>query len=237
MDLYSYCNGDPVNRYDPDGRVATGVLTGQSYNAASSVGSALGSSGLFGEARTLYQLSIGVNQATSLIENKAGFPSGSLNALPFALGPEAAPLSAAFAGIRYLGAAAEGLADFRALSTDAGLVIPAARGPVRAFEVGTADDLLVRSVRGDGLDVHHVAQAHPLEQIIPGYNRATAPAITVPRAQHSTIPTVRGPYTGTARDQLAKDIWDLRNYTDAPNPSLQELINMNKQMYPGAYTK
>jgi len=113
----------------------------------------------------------------------------------------------------------------------------AARGPVQAFEVGTADALKARSVVGDGLDIHHVAQAHPLEQVIPGYNRATGPAITVPRAQHSTIPTVRGPFTGTARDQLAKDIWDLRNYTDAPNSSLQDLINLNKQMYPGPYTK
>ena len=113
----------------------------------------------------------------------------------------------------------------------------AAKAPVQAFEVGTADALKARSVVGDGLDIHHVAQAHPLEQVIPGYNRATGPAITVPRAQHSTIPTVRGPFTGIARDQLANDIWDLRNYTDAPNSSLQDLINLNKQMYPGPYTK
>jgi hypothetical protein len=93
----------------------------------------------------------------------------------------------------------------------------AAKGGVRAFEVGPADDLLARSLRGDKLDIHHVGQAHPFEQIIPGYDRATAPAIAIPRAQHSAIPTVRGPYTGTARDQLAKDIRDLRNCTDAPN--------------------
>ncbi len=82
--------------------------------------------------------------------------------------------------------ALEGNVDFRQSSL-------AAKGPVRAFEVGTADDLLARSIRGDKLDIHHVGQAHPLEQIIPGYNRTTAPAIAVPRAQHSTIPTVRGP--------------------------------------------
>ena len=165
MDLYSYCNGDPVNRYDPDGRVATGVLTGQSYNAASSVGSALGSSGLFGEARTLYQLSIGVNQATSLIENKAGFPSGSLNALPFALGPEAAPLSAAFAGIRYIGAAAEGLADFRALSTDAGLVIPAAKtaGSTADLAKGTT---LARNLR-EQLAIEQAMSRPAAGQVLP----------------------------------------------------------------------
>ncbi|MEI7728027.1 MAG: RHS repeat-associated core domain-containing protein [Verrucomicrobiota bacterium] len=113
----------------------------------------------------------------------------------------------------------------------------AAKGPVRAFEVGTADDLLARSVKNDKLDIHHVGQAHPFEQIISDYNRGSAPAIAVPRAQHTTIPTVRGQCTATARDQLAKDIRDLRNYTDAPNSSLRELIDLNKQKYPNALQK
>jgi hypothetical protein len=69
-------------------------------------------------------------------------------------------------------------------------------GPAQIFEVGTANNLATRSVRGDKLEVHHVGQAHPLAQIIPGYNRATAPAIIIPRPQHLTIPTVRGPYMG-----------------------------------------
>ena len=94
-----------------------------------------------------------------------------------------------------------------------------------------------RSLVGDELDVHHAGQAHPFEQIIPGYNRNTGPAIAVPRAQHGNIPTVRGSVTGNARDQLAKDIRDLRNYTDAPNSSLRELIDLNNQMYPGSFVK
>ena len=109
--------------------------------------------------------------------------------------------------------------------------------PVRPFEVGTADDLWSRSVRGDGLDIHHVGQAHPLEQIITGYDRSKGPAISIPRRQHSRIPTVRGSYTGTARSQLAKDIWDLRNYTDAMNGVLKELIELNKKLFPEAYNK
>jgi len=76
-----------------------------------------------------------------------------------------------------------------------------------------------------------------MEQLVPGYDRATGPAITVPRSEHVNIPTVRGPVTGTPRDQLAKDIWDLRNNTNAPNSSLQELINLNKTMYPNSFIK
>lgn len=106
-----------------------------------------------------------------------------------------------------------------------------------AFEVGKADGLRARSVKGDGLDVHHAGQAHPMEQLVPGYDRATGPAIMVPRGEHVTIPTVQGQVAGTPRRQLAKDIKDLRNYTSAPNSSLQELIDLNKTMYPNSFTK
>lgn len=41
----------------------------------------------------------------------------------------------------------------------------------------------------------------------------------------------------TARDLLAKDIRDLRNYTNAPNSAIKELIDLNKSMYPNAYKK
>lgn len=76
-----------------------------------------------------------------------------------------------------------------------------------------------------------------MQQTIPGYNRATAPSITVPAAEHQMIPTQRGTYQGTARDQVAKDVRDLRNYTNAPNSSLQDLIKLNKEMYPNAFKK
>lgn len=76
-----------------------------------------------------------------------------------------------------------------------------------------------------------------MEPLVPGYGRATGPAITVPRAEHVQIPTVRGPVSGSARDQLAKDIRDLRNHTNAPNSSLQELIEFNRKEFPGAFQK
>jgi RHS repeat-associated protein len=111
------------------------------------------------------------------------------------------------------------------------------QAPLQAFEVGRADELLARSVRGDGLDVHHAGQARPLEQIVPGYKRATAPAIAVPRQQHALVPTVRGSYSGSARSQLAKDIRDLRNFTEAPNQSLQELIDAEAALVVAAGVK
>jgi RHS repeat-associated protein len=35
LSLYDYADGDPINKIDPDGRVAKGFLSGQSYNAGS----------------------------------------------------------------------------------------------------------------------------------------------------------------------------------------------------------
>jgi hypothetical protein len=110
-------------------------------------------------------------------------------------------------------------------------------GDVRPYEVGPANVLYSRSVPGDGLDIHHAGQAHPMQQLVPEYNRQNAPAIALPHGEHVQIPTVRGSVNGTARDQLAKDIIDLRNNTGAPNTSLQELIQLNKDMYPESFTK
>jgi hypothetical protein len=112
----------------------------------------------------------------------------------------------------------------------------AAKG-VGKYEVGAYDALKSRSVTGDGLDIHHAMQKNPAGQAVGGYNPATGPSIAVPRGEHSRIPTIKGEYTGTARDLLAKDIRDLRNNTNAPNSSLRELIDLNKQTYPGAFGK
>ena len=108
---------------------------------------------------------------------------------------------------------------------------------VAKYDVGAFNDLQKASAVGDNLDLHHVLQSHPGGQVIPGYDRATAPAIALPTREHKRINTVRGAYTGTARDQLAKDIRDLRRHTNAPNSSLQQLIQLNKQMYPGPLRK
>jgi hypothetical protein len=116
-------------------------------------------------------------------------------------------------------------------------VAPVRTAGVQAYEVGTADALRARSLPGDALDIHHVGQAGPLKQMIPGYSRSTSPAIAVPEELHRTIPVLRGATNLTPRQVLARDIWNLRKYTDVPNSSLRELIELNKQMYPGAFGK
>ncbi|MGH9850048.1 MAG: RHS repeat-associated core domain-containing protein, partial [Blastocatellia bacterium] len=109
--------------------------------------------------------------------------------------------------------------------------------PVKPYEVGRANDLRARSVRGDDLQVHHTPQSHPALQVIPGYNPDIAPSITLPTAEHLRIPNLRGPYNGTPRDLVARDIRNLRRYTDAPNNSLLELLRLIKQTYPTALRK
>ncbi|MDK1237055.1 RHS repeat-associated core domain-containing protein, partial [Cronobacter turicensis] len=96
-----------------------------------------------------------------------------------------------------------------------------------------------------GLDSHHVGQKNIMKDFIEGYDPATAPAILVPRVGHtvskegvgivsrSSINKKTGlPFTN-ARDVIARDIRELRRvYPDIPNAKLQELIDLNKRMYP-----
>ncbi len=109
--------------------------------------------------------------------------------------------------------------------------------PVKKYEVSTYNDLKNRSVSGDELDIHHAMQKHPAGQVVPGYDPKTAPSIAIPKVEHQEIPTMKGPYTGSARDLLAKDVKDLREYTNAPASSIKELIKLNKEMFPDAFKK
>lgn len=111
------------------------------------------------------------------------------------------------------------------------------RPRVTPYEVGRANDLRARSARGDKLDIHHVGQAHPMESLVSNYNRTTAPAIVLPRAEHAAIRTIRGRVIGTARGELARSIRNLRNLTNAPSNALRELIELNKRIYPDAFKK
>ncbi|UJB64043.1 hypothetical protein YS110_04320 [Acidovorax sp. YS12] len=82
-----------------------------------------------------------------------------------------------------------------------------------------------------------------MQDLIPGYDAMTAPAILVPKVGH----TIKGPNGivsrsadgfSSPRDVLARDISELRRvYSDVPNSSLQDLIRMNKNAYPDAFGK
>ena len=108
---------------------------------------------------------------------------------------------------------------------------------VQTYQVGTFDTLKGLSQVGDDLAIHHVIQKHPACQIIPGYDQATGPAIALPHSEHGAVPNLRGTYSGSARDLLARDIRNLRNYTNAPNSELKDLIKLNKQKYPKSFAK
>jgi hypothetical protein len=80
--------------------------------------------------------------------------------------------------------------------------------------------------RGDGLEVHHAPQYHPLAQAVQGITYRDAPAIVLPYGEHRAIPTLSGPFTGTMQDLLQLTLDDLRNYTGAPQSALDELQDM-----------
>jgi RHS repeat-associated protein len=130
---------------------------------------------------------------------------------------------------------------------------PAAKGVSRTVKnsssvtkrVGKFDVGPYNQIRGTvpGLDAHHAGQKASMKKLVEGYDLNTAPAILVPKVGH----TIKGPNgivsRGTngidnARDLLARDIKELRRvYPDAPNSQLQNLINLNKEMYPSAFQK
>jgi len=78
-------------------------------------------------------------------------------------------------------------------------------------------------------------QKHPAGEAVKGYDPATGLFIALPRGKHSRLLALNGDYTGPARDLLARDIRDFRNNTNAPNISLRQLIDPNKELYPGAF--
>jgi hypothetical protein len=103
------------------------------------------------------------------------------------------------------------------------------------YEVGTYRELKGKSDPGDGLDIHHVSQAHLASQVIPGYDYHNAPAIAVPRTEHVRIPKLRGDYQGTGYDLIRRDILNLGLYTKAPLDNQKELLELIKKMYPGEF--
>ena len=61
--------------------------------------------------------------------------------------------------------------------------------------------------------------------------------MAVPQREHRRIPTIKGPYSGSPRDLLAKDVKDFRNYTNGPNGNIKDLIRLNKEMFPDTFKK
>jgi len=114
----------------------------------------------------------------------------------------------------------------------------AAKTGSRVFEVGSYNTL--KGVEA-GLEAHHVGQRALMKKFIPGYNANTTPSILVPKQGHtlgSGVLTRGTSGFSNARQVLARDIFELKRvYPNVPNSSLQQLIQMNKTKYPGAFIK
>ena len=108
---------------------------------------------------------------------------------------------------------------------------------IYSYAVGRYSQLKSISEVGDGLDIHHVIQASPASQIIADYARSAGASIALPAAEHATVPRLSGQFSGSARSLLARDISNLRTFTNAPNSALQQLIDLNKQLFPGSFLK
>jgi RHS repeat-associated protein len=232
MNWYGYGGGNPIGMVDPMGLGITSAL-----NAVQSTLSFLGMIPVFGAVFDVVNAGISIGRGNYL---DAGFNLAS--AIP-GIGDFAA-------GAKLIGAGAAAYGGYKGYSVlsragysfsgnmYSGIPFPTRHisAPTQPYQVGSFSSLQRSSRSGDGLDLHHVSQSHPLSQLT-SYNRSSAPAIALPRAEHAAIPNIRGTYGGSARSLLANDIWNLRSFTNSPNSQLIKLIEMNKSMYPGILSK
>jgi hypothetical protein len=110
------------------------------------------------------------------------------------------------------------------------------RQPVQEYDIGEYKDLQDRSDVGDHLDLHHVPQKHPAGQVIPGYRPETGTAIALNEVTHRAIPRTKGTYTGTPRQLLGNDAWNLRQ-AGVANTYIERLLNMAKAQFPTSYVR
>jgi RHS repeat-associated protein len=104
------------------------------------------------------------------------------------------------------------------------------RQSVEEYEVGECKDLRGRSSSGDDIDIHHVPQQHPAEQVIPGYDKEDAPSIAIPKDAHRRIPRRRGDYRGTPSQLVEEDIEALRR-VGVPSDAIEQLREMIRKKY------
>ncbi len=149
LDLYSYCNGDPVNGLDPDGRCAEGASAGwgngegqfagmyDSSQANSQLGYNLGwtAGAAAGDVNAVVgAVGNGINATVDFAEDIARVPRGSLTAGSFMFGPE---VGGAVSGLRAWGSAmkaggaVETIVETPLLTQ--GSQVPNAGGVIRSF--------------------------------------------------------------------------------------------------------
>ena len=113
-------------------------------------------------------------------------------------------------------------------------------GLSEAYEVDTYGNLQKNDVTNDKLGNHHVPQKALAKIIIKGYpqdaNALDAPAIRLPDSEHSIITKLQSKNKEarskmTATELLQNDIDMLREHTNAPEESINKLIEMNKEKY------
>jgi len=131
------------------------------------------------------------------------------------------------------------------LGADAGAAMDAAEGSSNLWKVGRYEDI---EGLESGLDAHHVGQRAIMKKFISGYDEAEGPSILVPKIGHTVRDEAEGVGVvsrstkgiNNVRDGLARDIRELRRVygpKGIPNKALQDLIQLNKEMYPGDFIK
>ena len=112
----------------------------------------------------------------------------------------------------------------------------------REFEVGIYSALKRRSI-GLGLQIHHIPQAHLMEEVYEGYSRSDGLAVALRNATHTGLPAtsrLRGELSGAearqVRQMISQQLRDLKN-AGVPKETLREIGRRMRQMYPRLYRR
>jgi RHS repeat-associated protein len=241
---YAYTLNNPLRYTDPDGNATDDVVSGwmSSYGPWLAVGSATAAAAVYysdpGHAaqaqRTIESLtltSFPLPSPSPLLNNTAGeMPKiDVITTLSFPLGPAVTIQPDSFPVGKELSLddlhTTTPLMEGRTLGLLGGPLLS-----VKPWEVGEYGKLREKSDPADGLDIHHVPQKHPAQQVIPRYDPWTAPAIAVPQQIHReplNSQNTTGMYRGTPAELVRSGINGLRS-VGAPAKSIakpQRMIN------------
>ncbi|GAA3954534.1 hypothetical protein GO495_31470 [Chitinophaga oryziterrae] len=86
-------------------------------------------------------------------------------------------------------------------------------------------------------DLHHIPNIRDSKRLIKNFNVKTGVAIALRFKAHQNLKMARFEDVFSARDLMAKEIWNLRQHSLIPINVLLKIIELNRKKYPESFKK